>query len=191
MKRINVNLYPSGGHWFKDRDGSTHRGDSWAAVIARVTSYRKRNNMPPGDPEQEVHDFACKHNTHLCHDENPEVIKRALRGTSMKGRVLKWLAEIRKSRATREIKFVEPSEASARAEICASCPGNTPYPAGCGSCKAAVRASRDEVLGRRSVDGRLNGCNLVGEDLPTSIHLDQVRVNEPELPAHCWRKAQL
>lgn len=188
MKRINVNLYPKDGYFFIDRDQSIHRGKDWSEVIARVKAYRKRNKIEPGDPDQEVHDQACQRNSNLCHDENPEQIKTELRKTSMKGRVLKWLSELRKLRSKRELQYVPEQEAKERAQICASCPNNTPYPAGCGSCKAAVKASREEILGPRVVDGRLNGCNVLGEDTATSAHVEQVRVNNAELPANCWRK---
>lgn len=191
MNRINVNLYPKDGHFFKDRDGSLHRGKDWPEVIVRVREYRKRNKMPAGDPEQEIHDQACTRNAHLCHDENPEVIKMEVRRTSMKGRVLKWLAGIRKSKSVRELQFVPEEEAKQRADICAACPVHTAYPAGCGSCKLAVRESRKEILGRRNADERLNGCNVLGEDLGSSVHLDQVRVNDSELPAECWRKQKI
>jgi hypothetical protein len=190
MKRIKVNLYPSSGYAFKDKDGSWHRGKDWADVIARVTGYRKRNNMPLGDVEQDVHDYACLHNASLCHDETPQQVKTALKGTSMKGRVLKWLSSLRKKREDREIQMVPEAEAVARAEICLQCPAHQAYPAGCGSCKAAVRSSREEILKPRRADARLNGCNILGEDLGTSTHIEQVRVNNSDLPANCWRKAK-
>jgi hypothetical protein len=188
MKRINVNLYPKDGYFFIEQDQSMHRGQSWTEVVSRVRSYRKRNQLPPGNPEQEIHDQACKRNESLCHDENPEQVKAELRKTSLKGRVLKWFNTIRKARAEREQQYVSETEAKARALVCANCPHNQPYPSGCGSCKAAVRASREEILGKRVADGRLNGCNVLGEDSATSVHLDQVRVNDAELPSFCWRK---
>jgi hypothetical protein len=167
MKRINVNLYPKDGYFFIEQDQSMHRGQSWTEVVSRVRSYRKRNQLPPGNPEQ---------------------VKAELRKTSLKGRVLKWFNTIRKARAEREQQYVSETEAKARALVCANCPHNQPYPSGCGSCKAAVRASREEILGKRVADGRLNGCNVLGEDSATSVHLDQVRVNDAELPSFCWRK---
>lgn len=191
MKRINVNIYPKDGYFFKDSDGSTHRGKDWREVIVRVTNYRKRNKMAPGNPEQEVHDQACLRNAALCHDENPEQIKNEVRKTSMKGRVLKWLSGIRKIRAERELQFVPEDEAKQRAAICLNCPIHTHYPVGCGSCKAAVRESRKEILGPRNADERLNGCNVLGEDLGVSVHIEQVRVNNAELPDQCWRKQKV
>jgi hypothetical protein len=185
VKRINVNMFPKSGYKFKAADGVLFTGSSWRDVIARVTDYRKRNNLPMGNVENEVHEYACLNNPEYCSEETLAQ-KEATRVVSLKGRVLSWLARTVKG----PLKFVSQEEAKSRADICAGCPRNTAFSDGCSSCRAAVREYRKQILGGRQVDARVNGCAILGEDLPVSSHLDETRVNDSELPANCWRKAQ-
>jgi hypothetical protein len=187
MRRINVNLYPKDGYFFLETDGTNIRGQTWPGVVQRVINYRKRNGLPPGDPENEVSAQACKRNPILCVDEDPTT-QRQLKITNLKGKVLAFLAGIRAIKAKKELRFVEASTAATRAGICAQCPNNQSLPEGCASCRKAVKEFQKEVLGTRPIDGRISGCIVTGEDLPTSTNLDLQTVDSPELPGFCWRK---
>jgi len=185
-KRINVNLYPREGYFFKESDGSIHRADSWAHVMARVVVYRKRAGLPPGDVESEVAQQACSRNPAHCAEINDATVHQTL-VASLKTRILKYMSFLRGLGP--RIPWVNAAEASRRAGVCATCPHNTALPEGCGSCRAALSAMRDEVLGRgRAKDGRLHGCAILGEDLPTSVHVDHDVVENDQLPDACWRK---
>jgi hypothetical protein len=187
MRRINLNLFPKDGYYFIDRDGTRLNGENWNAVIARVADYRKRNGFPPGNPDQEVHEQACEHNPAYC-SEITEQQREMTRVASLKGRVLGWLSTLLRSKEKDPLKYVDDTTAKNRADVCIGCPKNVGIADGCSSCKAAVAEYRRNLLGHRPVRGRLNGCVLLGEDLPVSTHLDQQTVDNSELPAHCWRK---
>lgn len=185
MIRINVNLYPKDGYLFKEKDGALIRSaKGWNDIIVRVKDYRRRNNLPAGDAETEVHAQACANNPTFCAETNYTPVPTS--GRSLKGFVLRWLAELRKNKD--KIKYVSADEAKERAAICATCPFNRAIPEGCSPCKQAIRESRKELLSKRVVNHSLNACDKLGTDLPTAVHLDEQRIEGDDLPAHCWRK---
>lgn len=193
MRRINVNLFPRGGYFFEDKDGSTHRSTKgWGDLIVRVTEYRRRNGLPEGDPKNEVHEQACQRNPNYC-SEQPEkfILPPETRRQSMKVMILRWLADLRPR--IQSLRFVPPAEAQARAEICLKCPRKSSLPTGCSSCRTAVREIRSELLGpNRKIDERLNnlGCESIGLDLGTATQLDIQRLDDPTLPSYCWMKRE-
>jgi hypothetical protein len=184
--RINVNLYPKDGYVFRENDGTLHRSHKgWKDVIARVTSYRKVNGLPIGNPEQEVHDQACRNNPTYCSEANPLPPVPTTR-ISLKGMVISWMANLR--RLSDKVQMVPPALAKERAEVCAKCPFNVALKEGCAPCKAFVSESRNAILKGRSVDGRLNACEKFTADAATLVHIDEPTVEKPDLPDHCWKK---
>jgi hypothetical protein len=192
MIAININMYPKDGYRFKDANGTLFVGQSWLGVMKKVENYRRRAKLPPGNPEAEVTAYACKLNPSYCSEENEATI-RARKTVSLKGRVLAWLNLVRRAVETHKaLKFVEQGEAKARAGVCVTCAENVGLPEGCASCRATLTANRKLILGgSRLIDSRLNGCAVTGEDLPTSVWLDQQRAELPSAPGHCWRKRTL
>jgi hypothetical protein len=186
MRKINVNLFPKGGYVFKENDGTIITSSNWKGVFARVTEYRRRNNFPSGNPEQEVMEQACKSNPGICTDETPQML-RDRRRVSLKGRWLAWLSEKIRLRAKEPLVFVD-EEAPARANICANCPENQAMQEGCSSCRSAVNEMRRTLIGGKAIDGRLHGCAVLSQDNAVAIYLDEQRVDEPDLPTQCWRK---
>lgn len=189
-RTINTNLYPSKGYYFKDSDKSVHRADSWAGVIERVKKYRVRAGLAAGNPEAEVIEQACRDNPGLCHSEDSTASVQ-LRKTSLKTRVMKWMAGLWESREAWPIQFVEGEERARRSGVCAKCKFNQSLPGGCASCSAAVSNLRKRLIGQRFVDGRLHACLVLGEDLPISVHMEHTAVENGELPPACWRKRQI
>ena len=191
MRRINPNLSPKDGYFFKDTDGVKIPGDTWAGVIARVIAYRRRAGRPIGENvAQEVIDQACSRNPVLCTEDNAAhqvLIRRA----SLKSKVLAWMQLARSHKKEGRIQFVPEELAAERANICAKCPLNTSLQEGCHSCRAALQEMRNEVLGRRPSDKRIHACLELEEDLPTAVHLERESVARPELPDNCWRKRTL
>jgi len=188
VKTIDPNLYPRDGFFFKESDGSRIGADSWSGVVKRVSAYRKRAGLAAGDPLREVTEQACSRSPVLCVETDAATINQR-RIVSLKGRLLKWLAGVRAKRSSEgKLDFVDGDLAKRRADYCAGCPHNTPLPGGCGSCVAALKELRKDILGGRLQDGRVQGCNQLGEDAVVSAHLDLDRVDNPELPAFCWRK---
>jgi len=187
MIRINVNLFPKDGYFFKEKDGAKIRADSWPAVMRKVEAYRRRANYPMGNVEQEVMQQACGRNPSHCSNENDALMNQR-KVVSLKGRVFQYMAFMRGLLPNR-IPWVSAQDAANRANVCAMCPHNTNLPEGCASCRAALRSMRNEILGpHRAKDSRLNGCNILGEDIQTSCHVDHDVVDNPSLPGHCWRK---
>lgn len=188
MKRININLFPRSGYVFKDPTGAIIRSDrGWSDLIVRVRDYRVRNKLPIGNVDQEVHDYACQNNPAYC-SEQTKFVPPPAKPITTKGRVLAWLSELRRRKTTLE--YVTPEAAQSRAGVCATCQFNKGLPTGCGSCKAAVREIRQELLGDRKYDDRLLACHAMGVDLGTAVHLDAIRIEDPQLPGFCWMKRE-
>jgi len=190
MRRINVNLYPKDGYWFKNTDGARIIAATWGGVMARLAIYRKRAGQPAGDPEREVMEQACQRNPSFCTTDDGTA-GRQLKAASLKGRLLAWLNGIISRRTITPLEFVSQTDAANRANVCAGCPMNTALAEGCSSCKAALRELRKNVIGGRIIDSRINGCVVTGEDLPTTVWLNEPTIENAELPAHCWRKRTL
>lgn len=184
--RLNKNIYPPGGYFYVDSDGAKIFGDTWAGVMERVKAYRERQGRPADRVVEEVTAQACARAPSICH-EMGKTETRARAVVSLKGRVLRWFKSIQEQTP----QFVTPETWKARAAVCASCEKNHPLPGGCATCRAAVAALRSKVLDRRPVDGRLNACEILGEDLPTTAHLEIPAVDNPALPGNCWRKKTL
>lgn len=190
MKRVNVNLYPKGGYFFRDKDNAIIRSDKgWRDLMARVADYRRRNKYPPGDPEQEIHEQACLNNPSYC-SEQTVVVPSPGPKSSMRERILRWIVELR--RRVQELRFVSDTDAQIRAEICLKCPRRQSLPTGCKSCRAAVKEARPAIIGKRKPDPRLEGfgCDAVGVDLATAVYLDGQSVEDETLPSFCWMKRQ-
>ena len=191
--KINPNLYPKDGFWFKERDGVKISAGTWAGVVTRLAAYRTRAGYPPGNPREEVMRAACERNPGYCSEDSP-AYNVALKIASLKGRVLKWFGDLRSLRKRTPINLVDDHAAQRRLNICRTCPMNQEIQESCSSCRTVVKEMRAEILkGDKPVGGPLiqHACAVLGEDLPTSIYLDSVTVENAELPAHCWRKRTL
>lgn len=183
--RINSNLYPKSGYRFKQPDGTIIVGPDWNTVIAKVIAYRKRNNLPFGDPDAEVNAQACQNNPSLCREDS-QVTREQRKIVSLKGRVLNWFSNIRAGR----IEIGDEENMRKRANICALCPKNISLPDGCAACRGAVKEVRKSVIGSRPVDERIayHGCIVLGFEPATAAWIDSPTVENSELPPYCWRK---
>jgi len=184
LNTLNPNVFPKGGYYYLESDGARIVGQTWSGVVSRVANYRKRAGLPPGNPEQDVVDQACSRDPGICRNDNGVRIHQTKRA-SLKTRVLQWLAL---AKAHNESPNVPPETAHARANICAACPMNTEIGGGCASCKQAIGEARKEILGRVRPDHRLHGCAETGEDNQVAAWLERPTIDNPALPAHCWRK---
>lgn len=188
MMRIKANVYHD--RKFKEADGTLLVGNSWNGVIARVRLYRKQNNLPPGDPEAEVHAQACARMPSLCSETDGGVTIKAVRDSSLKTRVLAWFAGIRGHPQP----MVDSAVAAQRATVCKQCPMNTALPEGCLACRHALAELRKAVLGSgRAGDAALThrGCSVLGFEPATAVWIDSPTEPNAELPGFCWRKRTL
>ncbi len=187
MNTLNPNVYPKGGYYYKESDGTKIVGQTWSGVVSRVANYRKRAGLPIGNPEQDVVNQACSRNPEICRNDNGVRVEQTKRA-SLKSRVLSWLAL---AKAHNESPSVPEEVARARANVCAGCPLNTEVGSGCSSCKQALGEARREILGRTRQDSRLHGCAETGEDNVVAVWLERPTIDNPVLPPHCWRKRTL
>lgn len=187
MIRIKVNMYPPEGRMFTEKDGTIFRAGSWRGVIRKVEQYRKINNRELGNVEAEVMAQACQRTPSLCYDDSGSWAPPTPPAISLKARVLNWLAQLAKVTPS----YARASEARRRAEICMRCPKQGPMEKGCATCKAAVKELRKANLRGRTQDNRLACCSQLGTDLRVAVWIDDARLNDPELPAECWRKVSL
>ena len=192
MRKINVNIFPPDGRFYKDADGTIFRAESWNGVIKKVEDYRRRNNMPMGNAEEEVIAQACQRNPNLCSEATGRQ-KVPPKGLSLKDRALRWLSEwLKRKKSGQPVSFVREEDARNRARVCAPCMKNQAMGNGCSACKQAFKGMREEVTeGRKLIDERLGGCDALGIELKTAIWLDEPAVPNDQLPAHCWRKRTL
>jgi hypothetical protein len=192
VKRINVNLFPKGGFIFKESDGTTISGNTWEGVKARVRSYRKRNNLPPGDPDNEVRAQACQRDPVICHEDDGQH-RAAIKIANLKSRVLQWFSSLKSRNSHEPLRIGDSENAKRRGDICAVCPHNKELPDGCSSCRAAISELRINLVGGQKFDSRLiqHGCNILGADLAAQVYIDDETVDNPELPDNCWRKRTL
>ena len=191
-KKYNNNLYPRTGYTFKCADGVVITGSNWAGVAARLSAYRKRNGIPIGNPTREVLDQACEMNPGHCTETN-EATERQLKIVSLKGRILQWFQRLKDRRNREPMNFVDTHTSLHRAGVCIICPFKRELQEGCSSCRAALRELRADVIqGRTPHNGLLmTGCEILGTDLATAVHLDELTIDEPRLPNTCWRKKTL
>jgi len=202
--KINVNVRPSQGHFFEEADGTQIRGNTWIEVVKRVQSYRSRNHIAPGNAETEVLAQACQREPQICKRAHvpPETPSKSARRAprqhidppppSLKTRLLGWLRDMRKYKEKGSLVYVDLAERHRRAKICLGCPHRKAMKKTCGACNKAVDGLREEVLGeRREISPPKEGCNVLGTDLPVMLWLDELTVENANLPANCWRKKTL
>lgn len=187
MNTLNPNVFPKGGYYYLESDGARIVGQTWSGVVSRVANYRRRAGIPLGNPEQDVVNQACARNPEICRQDNGARIEQTKRA-SLKTRVLQWL---QLAKDHHESPSVPVETAQARANVCAGCSLNTEVGGGCSSCKQALGEARKEILGRVHQDSRLHGCSETGEDNRVAVWLERPTIDNPSLPAHCWRKRSL
>lgn len=184
MRRVNVNLFPKDGYFFKEKDGSVHRSTKgWNDLIGRVITYRRVNKLSFGDPAQEVHEQACQNNPGYCYEDSQPIPTPP---RTIKSAVLQWIMNLRANKS--KIEFVRDPIPQERTDICSNCPFNVAIKEGCAPCAKAVSEARKEILAGRKFYDRLRACEKFGADLPTMVHISTTTVERADLPDHCWLK---
>lgn len=186
MRHINPNVYPHDGYVFRDQDGSVHSASSWSGVVARVRAYRQRQGRDISGLKEEIVAQACQKNPTLCVEDNG-VTQAKQKEASLKGRVLRWLSDMRRRKEKEDFRFVSQELHDARQDVCSRCPLDKSLPSGCGACKAALKELREALVGGRQT-GNIEACPMLGEYLPVSTWIDEPSIPNPALPWECWRK---
>jgi hypothetical protein len=187
--KIKPQLSPPGGHIFKDAEGVTHQGESWAHLVRVVAQYRALRKMQPGNPAKEITEAVCQANPSLCHNGPGEIGNNDR--DAFRIRVAHWVSQIVQKVRHKTLRFVEPIKARERADVCRGCPFQDGWQLNCPGCVRASEALHNQIVGSRPQAGAgLLGCALLSEDTAVNVHLDEPRLNDPRLPAHCWRKVK-
>jgi hypothetical protein len=109
---------PFGGHHFHEY-GMTFKGDTFKEVVKKVADFRLTNNLPSGDPEQEVLGYYARQWPWLVKEEHKPI---AIETQSQEYFQLRdWIYMAWKKPAT---KLLSVKECKDRWEICRDCPFN-------------------------------------------------------------------
>jgi hypothetical protein len=186
------NIFPPNGYRFQDADGTEFTAGSWPQVVAKVASYRFRAGRPVGNPSEDVMRQACKNNPQMCMDGQAPTQPTGM-GRPLKSRLLVWLAnkkaEVLKGTLA---KLTDRAELDRRRATCQDCKNNTDVlSGGCPNCRKVAAELRAAVLKEVVSEKGLGACSVLGEDLPTSVRLEELAVESKDLPGNCWRKKTL
>ena len=192
--RVTRGAIPPGGWHFPVEPEITLHADTHEALAARVFEYRLRHGLPEIDIERAIDQYFCSKWPYHCQKEaadygHPEVAAAAI---PLQVRVARSTAKLASQRPEGGFQLINQVEANARAEICATCPLNVAWRTGCRSCSAPLAAMLVSLRKMRNTpsDASLRGCEQLGVDLQTAVHLPaEVLTNPLPPPANCWRKA--
>lgn len=195
MNQINPNMRPPDGYTFTDGDGHIHRAEGWRVLVQTVTNYRKWNKMPVGNVWEEITLFHCANNPSYCRQSGPrQAVVTATRTENpphqvVKNKLTQWFTDLIKLKRDKKLPRVDDATAAKRAEICRRCPKQTGLSEVCESCHRGIKMGRKAVLeGQHSRHQNLKHCSALGEDCSISVHIEQAKSANSELPANCWRK---
>jgi len=111
----NQKRLPIGGHHFRDHS-VTFRGETLDEVVKKLTSFRASNNIPAGNPEQEVLFFYAKNWPYMVkRSENEEQ-------QAIDNDYVAWRDSVYKLWSKQPPKFIPQLEAIERWNVCETCP---------------------------------------------------------------------
>jgi hypothetical protein len=186
--KFNKNLYPPNGYTFTEIDGTEIMSTGWKPLVAAVIAYRVRTKKPTEGTEQQIMDQICARSPSHCHTPTPDAREKAMRMPSLKSRVLRALGTQVQDHKKKPVVYVSKAVAATRAETCRKCPKHTFLKTSCATCSIAMKEFRRAILGRNVPDTSVSVCAVLGCDLPSSVFLDELTVENAELPGHCWRR---
>ena len=92
MLTMNPHIWPDGGWFFKDAEGTKHRASSFPGLVKLVIEYRQRRRQDVGNPTLEIMTQLCGRNQGFCKDTNgPGPIPESPDGNMM-AKMLSFLA---------------------------------------------------------------------------------------------------
>lgn len=186
--RPNPNLYPDGGYFFLEGDGTRFRGESWRDLIAKVTKYREVNKRPVGNPEEDVFAQYCARIPSHCKQMTAPA-PPSHHSITLNQRVLQASAKLMERKRKAAIPRVTDTEAIRRAEICKRCPFYKPLVRSCEACIRTLESARKVILDKNpSQHQDLLACGALGEDLVLTVHIEQPAATGVDLPVDCWRR---
>jgi hypothetical protein len=189
MLSFNPNLYPDGGWWFKDAEGTKHKANSFDNLVKTVIEYRQRRAQDVGNPTQEITVQLCGRHRGFCKDTHPPGPMPETPNGNLMAKILNFMGWLIQEKRLGHIRLIDRNVALARANICAQCPRQRALPTTCGSCKSSVATSRRGILdGNDPVHQGIAVCSALEEDVCTVVHLAVPQRHDETLPAACWRR---
>lgn len=196
--RITPKLTPNPGLWinreFFDTDGAHFESTSWEELAGAVAAYRLRAKLPAGEPLSEIYQQVCDRTPQFCLNSDPKVkpnLKSGYRSIVdvVHKAIQQWILTMLREHKAGRISTVSYTSAEVRAEVCRTCPYQTPWGGNCLGCMRSVNDAARLIVGKllknRSTGGLL-GCRMLGEDPRVSVWLEQNP--RPDAPKHCWRR---
>lgn len=161
----------------------------WKKLEERVIDYRKRNNLPPGDPWTEITTQACAAQPDLCYNDVPFQLQPDRSGMDFNNHVIAWLGHAAGYKRIGQWNRIDDATAARRAQICATCPFQRALASACGACIASIDGLRKALLdGQKPKHRNLSPCSVTFEDCQSTVHVDMPPNPHPGLPGHCWRR---
>ena len=188
--KFKKNLYPEGGYFFMEKDGTKLKSGSWRSLLKTIIEYRARNRLPRDNPDGELTEQICARLPNLCYEPGykaPPNPTRVTRST-IKPRVIRWLSELKLKAARGGVDQVPEDMANARMRICMSCPKRQLVPGGCSACTSSIDGLRKEIFGKRWAAGDYTGCEHFGCDIPSAARLNGSDEDTSGAPSGCWRR---
>ena len=111
----NQKRLPIGGHHFHDH-GVNFKGETLQELAEKIVSFRAINNIPAGNPEQEILVFYAKNWPYMVIEakgKQPKVVD---------DEYVAWRDSIYKRWSNPPLKFIVQSEAVERWNVCEGCP---------------------------------------------------------------------
>lgn len=175
---------PYGGHHYPDY-GITFKGDSFKEVETKLRDFRLHNNIPIGEPDQDILCFYAMHWPWLV------AVDREREDTPKENaQFAAWRDWIHKTWKNPPKRLVTTKEAKDRWAICSTCPFNRPWDFS--ENKESAEITRRAFLLRKGQDvpSDLQFCDLHNADLGVFSFLsspkDYSAKNSDESYGGCW-----
>ena len=201
MPRVPIpHYFQPGGYHFVDRSSGNPvriEGDSYDDVAAKVLKFRLAHGHPPGNPIDELYEYACNSAPFICRDTSPAAVVSRVTSNptaSLAVRVAEWFASFYKSGGAAD-RGTTQGETERRANICADCPHNQ-HLTGCGACVDGIARlffvwRRDRGIPHEKQLAQ-SGCTAIGHHSGVAVlakELPPVPENlKASLPPRCWRR---
>ena len=183
-----MRIPPGGWKYTQPQTGAEIRGGDYFQLIDKVRRHRHLNSIATLAIEEEVQAQICERlgdagRAVYCRDKERKLDSKPPAGVAFDD-VKHFLLTMGNTR-----RFVSQKEASARAEICASCPRNIPV-LGCSACRNLVNAVFNVIGNRKTaLDSKLRACGVCGCELKAAVHIPLEafpHVRGQEFPDWCW-----
>lgn len=194
MRYPNFNLYPPCGYSYPDPEsGLEFSGGNWPEVVAKLTAYRQANGIAVGDPDEEIFGWYCRKFPKYCEDSKVkrQFVRLARSAAGFASAMQAWIADTFSKVNSRKIGYVSGTTLHERVAICTRCPKQKRWTLGCAGCEKSLMKIVGRMLRGTDSEGRdLAACAVLREETSVSVHLDLKPVEDPRLPAKCWRRAK-